>query len=42
MHAAILDRIEAGDADGAAEAVRDHLDRARGRLAPFLERDAAS
>lgn len=37
-HAAILDRIEAGDVDGAARAMDEHLSRARDELAPFLER----
>ena len=41
-HAAIVERIEAGDADGAAKAMRDHLTRGRDELAPWLERDAAS
>jgi DNA-binding GntR family transcriptional regulator len=39
-HAAILDHIEAGDAEAAGQAVYDHLTRARDELAPFLERAA--
>src|SRR5689334_21136985 len=40
-HCRVLDRVEAGDADGAALALTEHLTRAENRLLPALERPEA-